>query len=115
MIRRAPAAPSNQSSGILAELWGGLRYCWSNPAPFTVIGTGFAFGCFARPYAQLLPAFARLALDTGAGGDELLTAGASIGSLSGTFIRTTPAAAERLYQRPPNTTFAQPSVATSRR
>ena len=86
MIRRVPPAARGQRAGIMSELWGGLRYCWSNPVTFTVIGIGFAFGFFAMPYAQLLPAFAKLALDTGAGGAGLLMTGAGIGSLSGTFI-----------------------------
>ena len=86
MVRRAPTATGDRRSTILSELWGGLRYCWSNPVTFTVIGIGFAFGFFAMPYAQLLPAFARIALETGAGGAGLLMTGAGIGSLSGTFI-----------------------------
>ena len=86
MVRRTPPAARSQRSSILSELWGGLRYCWSNPVTFTVIGIGFAFGFFAMPYAQLLPAFARMVLDTGAGGAGLLMTGAGIGSLSGTFI-----------------------------
>ena len=86
MVRRVPTVARDQRSGIFSELWGGLRYCWSNPVTFTVIGIGFAFGFFAMPYAQLLPAFAKLVLDTGAGGAGLLMTGAGIGSLSGTFI-----------------------------
>ena len=86
MVRRVTPAAREQGSTILAELWGGLRYCWSNPVTFTVIGIGFAFGFFAMPYSQLLPAFARMVLDTGAGGAGLLMTGAGIGSLSGTFI-----------------------------
>jgi MFS family permease len=86
MVRRAPLAARDPRSTILSELWGGLRYCWSNPVTFTVIGIGFAFGFFAMPYAQLLPAFAKLVLDTGAGGAGLLITGAGIGSLSGTII-----------------------------
>ena len=86
MVRRVPLAARDRRSTILSELWGGLRYCWSNPVTFTVIGIGFAFGFFAMPYAQLLPAFAKLVLDTGAGGAGLLMAGAGIGSLSGTVI-----------------------------
>lgn len=86
MVRRVPTVARNRRSGIFSELWGGLRYCWTNPVTFTVIGIGFAFGFFAMPYAQLLPAFAKLALDTGAGGAGLLMTGAGIGSLSGTFI-----------------------------
>ena len=86
MVRRVPTVARDQRSGIFSELWGGLRYCWSNPVTFTVIGIGFAFGFFAMPYAQLLPAFSKLALNTGAGGAGLLMTGAGIGSLSGTFI-----------------------------
>ena len=86
MVRRVPTPVRGQRSSILSDLWGGLRYCWSNPVTFTVIGIGFAFGFFAMPYAQLLPAFAKMALNTGAGGAGLLMTGAGIGSLSGTFI-----------------------------
>ncbi len=86
LVRHVPPAAREAGSNILTELWGGLRYCWSNPVTFTVIGIGFAFGFFAMPYSQLLPAFGKLALDTGAGGAGLLMTGAGIGSLSGTFI-----------------------------
>ena len=86
LVRRVPSAARDERSSILSDLWGGLRYCWSNPVTFTVIGIGFAFGFFAMPYAQLLPAFARMVLDTGAGGAGLLMTGAGLGSLSGTFI-----------------------------
>ncbi len=86
MVRRVPPQSREGRSNIMSEMWGGLRYCWSNPVTFTVIGIGFAFGFFAMPYAQLLPAFAKLALDTEAGGAGLLMTGAGIGSLSGTII-----------------------------
>lgn len=86
MVRRVPSQPRDGRSNILSDLWGGLRYCWSNPVTFTVIGIGFAFGFFAMPYAQLLPAFAKMVLDTGAGGAGLLMTGAGIGSLTGTII-----------------------------
>ena len=86
MVRRVPNVAREQQSGILADLWGGLRYCWSNPVTFTVIGIGFAFGFFAMPYAQVLPAFAKQVLEAGAGEAGLLMTGAGIGSLSGTFV-----------------------------
>ena len=86
MVRQIPPAAGAERSNILSELWSGLRYCWSNPVTFTVIGIGFAFGFFAMPYAQLLPAFAKLALNTGAGGAGILMTGAGIGSLCGTFV-----------------------------
>ena len=86
LVRRVPVPDRGRRSTILSELWGGLRYCWSNPVTFTVIGIGFAFGFFAMPYAQLLPAFAKMVLETGAGGAGLLITGAGIGSLAGTMI-----------------------------
>ncbi len=86
MVRRVPQPVRDRRPAILSDLWGGLRYCWSNPVTFTVIGIGFAFGFFAMPYAQVLPAFAKQVLDADAGMAGLLMTGAGIGSLSGTFI-----------------------------
>ena len=40
MVRRVPLAARDRRSTILSELWGGLRYCWSNPVTFTVIALG---------------------------------------------------------------------------
>ena len=86
MVRRVPQAVRAGRPTILTDLADGLKYCWTNPVTFTVIGIGFAFGLFAMPYAQVLPAFAKQVLDTGAGQAGLLMTGAGIGSLSGTFI-----------------------------
>ena len=86
MVRQVPKVVRQERSSILADLWGGLRYCWSNPVTFTVIGIGFAFGFFGMPYSQVLPAFAKQVLEAGAGEAGLLMTGAGIGSLSGTFI-----------------------------
>ena len=86
MVRRVPQTARPGRPNMLSDLVAGLRYCWSNPVTFTVIGIGFAFGFFAMPYAQVLPAFAKLVLDSGAGQAGLLMTGAGIGSLSGTFV-----------------------------
>ena len=86
MVRRVPRVTREQPTTILADLWGGLRYCWSNPVTFTVIGIGFAFGFFGMPYSQVLPAFAKQVLEAGAAEAGLLMTGAGIGSLSGTFV-----------------------------
>ena len=86
MVRRVPLMVRETQSSILTDLITGLRYSWSNPVTFTVIGIGFAFGFFGMPYAQVLPAFARQTLDAGASQAGLLMTGAGIGSLSGTFI-----------------------------
>jgi MFS family permease len=86
MVRRVPQRARAGRPTILADLAAGLRYCWSNPVTFTVIGIGFAFGFFAMPYAQVLPAFAKQVMGSGAGEAGLLLTGAGIGSLSGTFV-----------------------------
>ena len=67
MVRRLPPTVRTGRSNMLADLVAGLKYCWTTPVTFTVIGIGFAFGFFAMPYAQVLPAFARQALDANAG------------------------------------------------
>ena len=86
MVRRVPPASRPGSSAMLTDLATGLKYCWANPVTFTVIGIGFAFGFFAMPYSQVLPAFARQALEASAAQAGLLMSGAGIGSLSGTII-----------------------------
>ena len=86
MVRCLPPTVRTGRPNMLADLVAGLKYCWTTPVTFTVIGIGFAFGFFAMPYAQVLPAFARQALDANAGQAGLLMTGAGIGSLSGTFI-----------------------------
>ena len=65
------------------ELGEGLRYFASTPIVFTIIGIGFAYGMFASPYLQVMPAFAKQVLDAGAGEVGLLIAAAGVGSLVG--------------------------------
>ncbi|MCI0799120.1 MAG: MFS transporter [Chloroflexi bacterium] len=74
------------TSSILADLRAGLRYFWSTPVTFTVIGLGFAFGFFGMPYIQVLPAYAKEVMEVGAGGAGLLITGAGVGSLAGTVV-----------------------------
>ena len=87
MVRRVPqTARTGRRPTILSDLAVGVKYCWNTPVTFTVIGIGFAFGFFAMPYSQVLPAFAKQVLDAGAGHAGLLMSGAGVGSLFGTFI-----------------------------
>ncbi len=65
------------------ELVEGLRYFASTPIVFTIIGIGFAYGLFASPYLQVMPAFAKQVLNADAGGVGLLIAAAGAGSLIG--------------------------------
>jgi MFS family permease len=73
-----------RKTAILGDLLEGLRYFWSTPVAFAVIGTGFAFGFFGMPYVQVMPAFASEVLGVGAGGTGLLITAAGVGSLIGT-------------------------------
>ena len=65
------------------ELTEGLRYFASTPIVFTIIGIGFAYGMFASPYLQVMPAFAKQVLGSDAGEVGLLIAAAGVGSLVG--------------------------------
>ena len=75
---RADSRPSP-----IRELVEGLRYFASTPIVFTIIGIGFAYGLFASPYLQVMPAFAKQVLNADAGGVGLLIAAAGTGSLIG--------------------------------
>ena len=82
-VRTEPRPRSEVQGSVARELLAGLRYFASTPIVFTVIGLGFAFGLFASPYIQVMPAFAKNVLDSDAGGVGLLIAAAGIGSLLG--------------------------------
>ena len=73
-------APTRRAA-ILRELLAGLDYFRKTPVVFTVIGVGFAFGFFGMPHIQVMPAFAREALNTDAAGAGLLITAAGLGSL----------------------------------
>lgn len=70
-----------QRANVLRDLWAGLDYFRKTPVVFTVIGMGFAFGFFGMPHIQVMPAFAREALGSGAGEAGLLITAAGVGSL----------------------------------
>ena len=82
--RSRPRADGEGSPG--RELAEGLRYFASTPIVFTIIGIGFAYGMFASPYLQVMPAFARQVLDADAGQVGLLIAAAGVGSLTGNVV-----------------------------
>ena len=70
-----------QQANVLGDLWAGLDYFRKTPVVFTVIGMGFAFGFFGMPHIQVMPAFAREVLGSGAGEAGLLITAAGVGSL----------------------------------
>ena len=82
-LARPPVAAD---SNILRDLLSGLKFYWTTPVAFTVITIGFAFGFFAMPYVQVMPAFAKEVLNSGAGEAGLLIGGAGFGSLFATVV-----------------------------
>ena len=89
MVRPGSRTRACGGSNAILEFVTGLRYCWSNPVTFTIIGIGFGFGFFGMPYSQVLPAFARFVLESGADRAGLLMTGAGIGSFLGTLALAT--------------------------
>ena len=85
MITMSPPK-SKRNVSMARALSEGVTYFRTTPLAYTIIGIGFAFGLFAGAYLQVLPAFAKEVLETGAGGVGLLMASAGLGSLVGNII-----------------------------
>jgi MFS family permease len=83
LVSTRPRSRPEQGTSILRELLEGLRYFRATPVVFTVIGIGYAYGLFASPYQQVMPAFAKSVLEADASGVGLLIAAVGIGSLLG--------------------------------
>ena len=82
-VSRPPVAGNTT---IIRELSLGVRYFLGSPVALTVIGMGFALGFFGMPYIQVLPAFAKEALQVGAAEAGFLLTAAGVGSLIGAII-----------------------------
>lgn len=82
-LTRPPVGPGKN---LFTDLLDGLKFYWSTPVAFTVITIGFAFGFFAMPYVQVMPAFAKATLGAGAGEAGLLIGAAGFGSLFATMV-----------------------------
>jgi MFS family permease len=83
LVRGLTQQQAARDTTMLKELWEGLRYFWLTPVTLMVIGLGFAFGFFAMPYLQVMPAFAKETMGAGAAGAGLLIAATGVGSLLG--------------------------------
>ena len=81
LMRDVEQTRPTRRANVLGDLWAGLDYFRKTPVVFTVIGMGFAFGFFGMPHIQVMPAFAREALGSGAGEAGLLITAAGVGSL----------------------------------
>ena len=75
-----------QRTGIIRDLFTGVRYVGATPVALTVIVIGYTFGFFGMPHLQVMPAYAKDALGVGAGGAGLLLTATGVGSLLGSIF-----------------------------
>ena len=75
-----------QRTGIIRDLFTGVRYVRATPVALTVIVIGYTFGFFGMPHLQVMPAYAKDALGVGAGGAGLLLTAIGVGSLLGSIF-----------------------------
>ena len=79
-----PRVTANNS--IVRDISNGIRFVWTTPVAFAIIGIGLALGFFTGSYIEVLPAFAKDVLAVGAGGAGLLITATGIGSLLGSLV-----------------------------
>jgi MFS family permease len=85
LMRPIPARPRG-NGGILSNVVEGLRYVRRTPELFALVLLGSLVSLLARPYIQLLPAFAADVLDVGASGLGALNAATGAGALVGAVL-----------------------------
>lgn len=82
MMRVSGRGSGQANSGsILGNVVDGLRYIRRTPALFGLVGSLALISFMARPFSQLMPAFARDVLDVGASGLGALNSAAGAGAL----------------------------------
>ncbi|MDP8923480.1 MAG: MFS transporter [Chloroflexota bacterium] len=81
-----PATAARGSGNLLANVLEGLRYVRRMPALFALVTSMAVVSLLARPFGQLMPAFARDVLDVGAGGLGALNSAAGAGALAGAVL-----------------------------
>ncbi len=81
-----PATAARGSGDLLANVLEGLRYVRRMPALFALVTSMAVVSLLARPFGQLMPAFARDVLDVGAGGLGALNSAAGAGALAGAVL-----------------------------
>lgn len=75
-----------RKESIAGDLLVGLRYLWVTPIALSIVVIGYTFSFFGMPHIQLMPAFAKDVLDTGAAGVGLLLMASGVGSLIGSLV-----------------------------
>ena len=84
-VIRAPARQgmARDHEGIFAEMRDGLRYAFSHPVIGPILLLMIAMGMLARPTFELLPGFADIIFQRGAGGLAILTSAVGVGAIIG--------------------------------
>ncbi|HYU21296.1 MAG TPA: MFS transporter [Chloroflexota bacterium] len=85
LIRPVPS-DGGGGGGILANMLVGLRYVRRTPELFALVASMAVISLLARPYIQLLPAFARDVLDVGASGLGALNSASGVGAVVGSML-----------------------------
>jgi len=86
VLRPLPQATAPAHESILRSLADGIAYVAREPVLRWVVGLGAVIGFFARPYIQLMPAFAAVSLGVGPVELSWLLAAIGFGTLSGSLI-----------------------------
>lgn len=83
LARAGPPAGKREVRGIPREIAEGYRYAVGHPGIAPILAVLTVVSLFARPYMELLPAFADTVFDRGAAGLAWLTSMAGLGALAG--------------------------------
>ena len=86
MMRPTIPAAARATGNLLANVLEGLRYVRRTPSLFALVTSMAVVSLLARPFGQLMPAFARDVLDVGAGGLGALNSAAGGGALAGAVL-----------------------------
>ncbi len=86
MMHTAGQGPARSGGSIVGSLLEGLRYVRRTPELFALVISMAAVSFLARPFGQLMPAFARDVLDVGASGLGALNSAAGAGALLGAVL-----------------------------
>ena len=85
-VKEQPRSEGARRGSFLQNLVEGFRYCYQEKTVFAMLVMAAVPTIFGMPYMQLLPAFARDVLGTGAGGLGLMLAGVGVGALTGSVL-----------------------------
>ena len=86
MMAPRPPVGRDRRSGFRADLLAGLRYVRASRPVFALLVLSFVFAIIARPYIQLLPAFAKGVLGAGPAALGALGSSAGAGALCGSIV-----------------------------